>query len=67
MGASTAEETSATRTNVVRTPWRWRRMSSATMPTLIMSWVAARLVISESESGDSPQTRPHHAARALRS
>ena len=42
-GAPASAGTSATRTNVVRVPCRRRRTSSASMPRLMMSWVAARV------------------------
>ena len=37
MGAPGSTAIDATRTNVVRVPWRARRASSATMPMLMMS------------------------------
>ena len=44
----TAEITTATRTNVVLRPWRCRRMSSAAIPSWMMSWVEANAVSSAS-------------------
>ena len=50
IGAPGSARMSATRTNVVYVPWRCRRASSASIPVEIMSWLAARVDSSASET-----------------